>query len=315
MNKQVNYMIDDVDFGTQGFFAIYRNVLDWCIVAEMYNFRPMISLTKTLYTREGHNGNKNFYEYYFVNPYKEELKDARKNSNYVVADSRHVYFLNKLLQENPDEVMSYQQHFSDKYIELMVNALKKYMNPLPELKDELIKSINEKIGNHKTVGVHYRNWVAPLYGHPVPVKEEQIVKKVDDCLKNGFEKVFLATDDEKMIEKLRARYGSALCYYDDVARSQNDSEIQFTQRNRKDDGYYLGKEVYRDMYTLAHCDGLIAGHSQVSFFARLQRLADIGEYEYLDIINNGLYTGSSVAGAKYRKWVNKKARSIINEKK
>ena len=50
----------------------------------------------------------------------------------------------------------------------------------------------------------------------------------------------------------------------------------------------LGVEVLRDMYSMAECDGLVAGLSQVSYAARIQKKSMGSEYEDLVILNKGI---------------------------
>ncbi len=313
--KHVYYMIDDINWGTHGFFAIFRNVLELCAVADLYGFTPYIYLDKTLYTGDGHEGSRNLYEYYFVNPVQEKRKEIRNNHNHVAADINHIFVLNRLLSNDTEELISYQGHYSQRYMDLMAETLNKHLVLRPELKLEFDEEIDHMLGMKKTIGVHYRNWTALLYGHPLPVKIQQVYQYLDIALENGFEQIFAATDDELALKRLKRRYGRRLKCYDDVIRSDDRSEVQFKQNDRQEDGYYLGKEVLRDMYTLASCDGLIAGLSQVSLFARIQRQAVKGDYDYIKIIDNGVYRKKSRSGKKYRKFVDKKAESIIDGKK
>ena len=50
----------------------------------------------------------------------------------------------------------------------------------------------------------------------------------------------------------------------------------------------LGYEVLRDMYTLASCDGLVAGLSQVSYAARICKRSRNEKYDIEMILNKGI---------------------------
>lgn len=52
---------------------------------------------------------------------------------------------------------------------------------------------------------------------------------------------------------------------------------------RKDHHFLLGYEVLRDMLTMARCEGLIAGYSNVSLAAQTFKYNMNASYEYLHI--------------------------------
>lgn len=313
--EPVYYMIDDINWGTHGFFAIFRNVLELCAAAGLYGFVPCIYLDKTLYTGDGYQGSRNLYEYYFENPVRKSPQEIRSRNNHINADIRHIFILNRMLSDDKDKLISYQEHYSSRYMELMADTLKRHLILKPELKIEFDQEIHKITGNRKTAGLHYRNWAAPLYGHPVPVKMEQLFPYLDEVLEHGFDQIFAATDSDYAVTQLKKRYGVRFVYFEDVIRSKNHAEIQFQKNDRPDNGYYLGREVLRDMYALANCDGFIAGLSQVSLFARIQRQALGREYDFVKIIDNGIYQRQTKKGKAYRKYVNQKAASVIDGKK
>ena len=61
--------------------------------------------------------------------------------------------------------------------------------------------------------------------------------------------------------------------------------------DRENTHYLDGLEALRDVYTLAECNGLIAGLSQISIAARIVRLAENGSFEYMKILDKGIYQG------------------------
>jgi len=105
----------------------------------------------------------------------------------------------------------------------------------------------------------------------------------------GFTHIFLATDDNTRLEAFKERYGERLLYYEDVHRGEGVRLAILDALDRENTHYLDGLEALRDMYTLAACDGLIAGLSQISISARIRRLADYGPFEYMNILDKGLY--------------------------
>ena len=64
--------------------------------------------------------------------------------------------------------------------------------------------------------------------------------------------------------------------------------VAFSKSNEENYKYRLGYEVLRDSYTLARCDGLIAGYSQVSVFSRINRASQKKGFSYCQIIDKGV---------------------------
>ncbi len=100
----------------------------------------------------------------------------------------------------------------------------------------------------------------------------------------------MATDDAAAIKALQEEFGDKVCCYQDVFRSSGDVSVAFTGSDRKNHKYHLGLEVLRDMYTLACCDGLVAGVSNVSMCARIARKNMGKDYVYLKILDHGVNT-------------------------
>jgi hypothetical protein len=103
-----------------------------------------------------------------------------------------------------------------------------------------------------------------------------------------FEKIFLATDDQEAIQKFTESFGNIVCYYTDVIRTDGDETVMKSNCGRENHHYKLGLEVIRDMYTLSACDGIIAGLSNVSIFARIVKLSTCKDYEYMNYMNKGI---------------------------
>ena len=76
------------------------------------------------------------------------------------------------------------------------------------------------------------------------------------------------------------------CYF--TFRSDNHNGAQDTFSDRPLHRYKLGLELLRDIYTLANCDSLVCGLSQVSFAARYVNLAIGKKFGEVVIIDHGV---------------------------
>ena len=152
------------------------------------------------------------------------------------------------------------------------------------------KEIKEIIGNKKTLAVHYRgtDFKMNYDNHPICVTIEQELEMIRTAMKNdGFEQIFLATDDMSAINAFEAELAGQVVFYHDVLRGNDTTSVAFSKSNRKEHHYLLAYEVLRDMLTLSACEGLIAGVSQVSICARIAKASRGEAYQFLQIIDNG----------------------------
>ena len=77
-------------------------------------------------------------------------------------------------------------------------------------------------------------------------------------------------------------------FYQDTFRGNTDISVAFSKSEREFHKYKLGYEVIRDMWTLAQCDGLVSGLSQVSSCARIVKESQGKQYIDLKIIDRGI---------------------------
>jgi hypothetical protein len=106
----------------------------------------------------------------------------------------------------------------------------------------------------KCLGVHYRN----LSQHQIDLPD--YYKRVDCLMETGnYERIFLATDSEKVREQFEARYPTLLCLNHTRRDDGNDVHQSDTS------GPKIGEEVILDVYTLAACKHCVVGYSNVAW--------------------------------------------------
>ena len=91
------------------------------------------------------------------------------------------------------------------------------------------------------------------------------------------------------LHKVLKSYPNKVIYYKDCLRSSNGITVTLLDDDRKNKGFLKGYEVYRDMFTLASCDGLVCGNSQVNIAARIEKKSRGVEFNYIKIIDKGIY--------------------------
>lgn len=237
------------------------------------------------YEPDGIHGEKNAFLHYFK-PVSEVTSIA--HASYVLnQESWHCSQVKALYG-----AVSYD--VSQEYIDAMARMLRKYIRYNDETEKYLKDEYDKLLGDKKTIAVHYRgtDFNKGYNNHPVPVQVEQEIEKVRKLLdEKDYEQIFLATDENAVVERFQKEFGKVVKVYGDTYRDNGSGEsIAFSKSDRKNHHYRLGLEVLRDQYTLTHCEGIVCGYSNITFIARVMRRAWFDrEWEDYCLINNGLY--------------------------
>ena len=158
--------------------------------------------------------------------------------------------------------------------------------------------------NGRILGVHARgtDFNVGFRDHPIVNLPEEFLRKTKEVFINGkYDKVFLATDDVNILRLFEKELGESLLFYKDVFRSDDHRGAHTIQSDQPLHYYRLGLEVLRDVYTLAGCDALVCGLSQVSFAARYVNIAIGKHFNEIVNLNNGIRVKASDEAKEYRK--------------
>lgn len=286
-NKCIYYIcVGKYEFG---FFALFRITLKYLAYADRFGFCPVIEWSKDIpyAEREVVMNTKNPYEYYFDQPTNISLKEIETSYNVFESDEIHItdFFLDKEIIDGEDGYF-----MSEQFIDYLSEITRKYVKLNAWTDNYVENEIRKVINGKKTLGVHVRgsDFKQGYNNHPVIVPIEDYIKISKKMLEEGYEQIFLATDDVKALEEFSSVFMEKLVYYHDVIRTTGKVSVAFSESVRKNHHYLLGLEVLRDMYSLAACDGLVAGISQVSNCARIVKKSYKKEYEDMIILNRGV---------------------------
>lgn len=276
------YLIEEVGEG-YGFFAEFHTMLQKIIFAETFHLKPYIYWGKKfLYYEEEIKNTQNAYEYLF-----EAINGELGN----VINSADLLTLSKMGQAGWVEKRYHRGYdLSQEYLEIAADVYKRYIRLNSRITSKMQEEIRGILGDKKTIAAHYRgtDFKMNYDNHPVCVTLEQELKVIRQAMRDEqFEQIFLATDDKAAIEAFQAEFKEKVVFYSDVVRSNDMTSVAFSESTREAHHYLLAYEVLRDMLTLAACDGLIAGVSQVSICARIAKASTGKEYSFLHIIDNG----------------------------
>ena len=266
-----------------GFFAEFHLIIQKIIFAECFHLRPYVYWGKNfLYYEKEIKDTDNAYEYLF------EAINADLRDKIATAD-----LLTKSKMGQAGWVINrYERDYdlSPEYLERAADVYQRYIRLKPQIASKIQDEISKIIKNKKTLAVHYRgtDFKMNYDNHPVCVTIEQEFEVIKKAMKDeGFEQIFLATDDKTAITAFETEFTGKVVYYQDVVRGDDTTSVAFSKSNRAGHHYLLAYEVLRDMLTLSACEGLIAGVSQVSICARIAKASSGREYSFLHIIDNG----------------------------
>lgn len=295
--KNNNVFIYHIEAGTKnpvnaGFWGLMRTILEELLVADRFNFIPVVEIGKYVFYFNGEkNGSKNVFEYYFEPVSHITYSDVYSSANVIPARTSHI---NLVADDNTVRGKFYD--VDQNTISRWANSYRKHIK-LNKMTDEYVYSgINCLIGKKKTLGVHIRgtDFNIGYKNHPIPVDIDTYIKNVNEIYTNGsYEQIFLATDDSTLLDLFIKGFGSNVVYFKDVMRGNGNIGVHTIDDKDDDHNFKRGLEVIRDAYALAYCSGLIAGLSYVSFAARIIKCANNEEFSDLRIISNGIYNSNT----------------------
>jgi hypothetical protein len=182
------------------------------------------------------------------------------------------YYFDQVKINNDDEVK-----YMDSMVrgDLIYNDINSFMNPKDyinlkikffnnfKIKQYIIEEINEfyknKLNGKITLGVQIRLTDYTHGGHNFPPFETYL-NRINEILleKPEIEQIFLATDDGKVIPKLKESLDIPILYWEDMFRA-DDINLHLNpydrlESNRDLHRYIMGIECMKEIFTLTKCD-------------------------------------------------------------
>lgn len=302
-----------IDLGVEdarftGFCALLRHTLQALDFADNIGFLPFVKWGKGIayYEKELDAETDNVFLYYFQPVSHIEQIEDRQFIRWKYADLTYCTQKNWELYRGTD----------DEKLKMSAEMFKKYIHLNQKTKEYIYNNIIKIVNNKKILGVHARgtDFNVGYLNHPKAVTSNMYIEKVREIF-NGdkYDKIFVATEDVDLLNSFIDAFGDKLLYYDDVFRTSGKSRPHGIHNERPLHHYMLGLEVLRDIYTLAHCEGLVCGLSQVSFAARYVNLALDRKFNDVVIINNGINEHDSTSAKHEMKKFEKSVENLNHE--
>lgn len=278
---KIVYHIKEQGMG-YGFFAEFRALLCNLMFADDIGMQPDVFWGEShLYYEKDFGEKSNVYEYFFE---PISVENVFESKNVVISSTLQNAYIEKIYG-----VTGYES--TEEFDNALVRTVQKYIQIKPELVEEFETQIEDLFQKRRVLGIHHRgtDYKKAYNGHPVQVETNQVISQVLNIKeKFNIDVIFLATDDLEILNCYQKQFGKELIYFGDIYRGEKDTSIAFSKEKRATHHYLLGKEVLRDAYALSKCTCLVAGKSQVSFFAQIFNKCGENQYEYVEIIDNGL---------------------------
>ena len=128
------------------------------------------------------------------------------------------------------------------------------------------EEIQTILKDSKVLGVICRGTDYIGAGMAVQPKTEDVIAEAADWLrKYGYDKIYLATEDERIYDQFAAAFPDKILvnkrsYYDKAMVKQNVGAIGRVHFNRENDDYLKGLEYLSSIYIVSRCNALLAGY-------------------------------------------------------
>lgn len=259
-----------------GLFAYYITNAAWIEYALRNDMIPVIDMKNfyNAYHEEGQVGKINTYEYFFKQPCGISLEEAlqSKQSRYVWKDVPDFH---------PNESLDFFEN--TELLEYYRAIARKYMPFQHEIQEILEAERVRILGSERVLGVLARGTdytsLKP-YFHPVQPTVEELIVKIDQyLLKYNCTKIFVATEDSAILEKMKKYYGDNLLFIDQKRIEQTSTYLNKNEEIMAVNPITRGIDYLKAIYCLAGCKGLIAGRTSGTVGAML--LAQQYEFHYI----------------------------------
>lgn len=265
-----------------GLFSLVLTNLGYIKYALEQGYIPVVDMQNYDSFYQGMNMyDKNMWEYYFEQPCGYTMEEIKQSKRIILGNGIITGDV-----EYPDDSLAYDEkklgHWKRVASEyLIVN--KKIAKEANEVADELFGS--SRVLGVLARGTDYVN-MKP-YNHPIQPTVEQLIQKIDEVLfKMNCNKIYLATEDRGIFDKLREKYGNKVIALDvERYETKGKQNINDVCRTQEKDDYIMAKEYLISMLLLSKCNCLVAGNTSGSIGALLLNK----KYEYQYIFNLGRY--------------------------
>lgn len=281
---KVIYIIDPVNSYASGFFSNFTSLLRHLSFTDLYGLEPVVICSENTHYLEQDTSfmnTKNYFDYFFKQPGNVSAESALSSATVVFSERKVVYdFTNRFDAQEGDK----------EYVRL----LQKYIHFNEATQNNLNRAVSTFLGEKRTLGVKFRgtDYGFRFKDHPVPCTPEEVALKTKKVFDKGtYDQIYLATEDITALKYFEKIFGKYLIYDEGMTRyDEKSNHIEAVQNSKYEyPAHQEGLNVLKDVWTLAHTQGLVASPSGVTVFTQFFNKAfSTKEYEEIHIIDKGI---------------------------
>lgn len=283
-NPDIIFFIIRLNNPYLGLMAIYNSVLGYIRIAEERGYIPVVDLKnfQNGYLEIEEVGKKNAWEYYFEQPTKYTLEEAYRSKNVIFSSGISPR------EASPQVLKLFMDHKkkSDQYFRLKNKYLRIKKNILQQIESQFLNIV----GNKRVIGITSRGSdIINLKGHAIqPTTNELIAKSKSMLLKWNCDYIFLASEEEYVVETFRKVFGNRLLINQSMRITEFEKYIPWVEIsfNRENDKYLKGFEYLTTVVILSRCQCIIGSLIGATVGALVMNK---GEYENTYLYDLGIY--------------------------
>lgn len=254
-----------------GLFSFLFTTIGQIAYADYHGMVPVVDLMnyKNTYLEDQLQGKENAWEYYFKQPYDGIVNEqtVQNISKIKMCDGGSMWnpSANPRLFYNKRGELDYYKKICENYIKLSDEAEAEFI-----LAQKQLFAGKKNILGVLARGTDFLN-LKPK-GHSIqPDLQTQLFPKIDEMISNnGYEWVYLATEDQNIIEKFQDKYGEKLLFYDREYIPYNHLEcenIATYTAQMKSSKKQQGMDYLMQIMLLTKCQGFVGGITSASICA------------------------------------------------
>jgi len=280
-NPDKTFYVISYDYDTQGLFAIVKSVLSHIMYATEKGWISVVDLKNygCQYQKEGENA----WEQFFQQPCGYTLDDIQKSKN-VIRSYYGMYPYNKYdfyvdILDRPDEYKRIAEYY------------RKFIKPQPKVFEYMVRMKSTLHIDNKTLGVLCRGTDylnrKPQY-HPRQPEPEMVISDACQVMEEKcYDSVFVATEDDKVLEMFKNRFGDRIRYIEQPRlilkeNQQYLSDVKTDVKTRSQ----MALDYYTALCILSQCPAILAGRTAGTLGAvfmsegfEWSKFYDLGFYE------------------------------------
>lgn len=261
------YVIRPRTDGTEGLMSLFINVAKNLYYAKDNGYTPVVDFENyhTQY-QDIVDGNSNAWEFFFTQPSNYKLGEVYKSKN-VILSGLEIQWYDSLLNDK------------NRYNSNVLADVHDFLFKQIDFNEKVKSCANQEIENlqlncSNTLGLYLRGTdytALKPSGHPIQPSVEQAMVIVDEFLeKYNLERIFLVTEDGKIYNKIKEKYGEkcAITTYDSFVDNYDGKNFLSHDKciNELDDSpYKRGLNYLAKLLILSKCDYFVGGDTMGSW--------------------------------------------------